>query len=104
VNKFGGPHASGESKVPELVLVVEGVTMSTALPLAKPFMSLEAAFKISSPPSSSWTRKLVKDLQEQVGASSENCDLEDEINPSSTRCWSGKSKIIQIDLAAKVTT
>ena len=102
INRFGGLKDDEQRRVPELVLIVEGVTMQTALPLAKPFISLEAAFKISSPPSSSWTRTLVKDFQAQIGSSWDKCPLDEEINPFNTRCWNGKSKVIQVDLAAKV--
>ncbi|KAH8597429.1 hypothetical protein B0O99DRAFT_76907 [Bisporella sp. PMI_857] len=101
INKFGGSQERGPNQVPELLLVVEGVTTQTALPLGKPFMSLEAAFKISNPPSSSWTQRLVRDLRKQIGVGNEKCDIEDDIDPFNTSCWTGKSKIISIDLAAK---
>ena len=102
INKFGSLHTTGQSKVREVILVVEGVTMSTALPLAKPFMSLEAAFKIRSPPSSSWTQKLVEDFQTQVGATTVNCAIEEYIDPSTSKCQTVESMIWKLDLAAKV--
>jgi len=70
--------------------------------LASSFLSLWSAFKISNPPSSTWTKRLVKDLQEQVGSGKQDCDFADEINPHITECWNGKkSKIVRVDLAAK---
>ncbi|KAG9242485.1 hypothetical protein BJ878DRAFT_515164 [Calycina marina] len=98
IEKYG---VQKDSSLPELILVVEGVTTSTALLLEKPFMSLEAAFKISNPPSSSATHKLIKDLQEQIGTSNDDCAIEDAIIPSNTRCWNGRSKVVQVDLAVK---
>jgi hypothetical protein len=103
INKFGGPQEllfqdSAHDKAAELVLIVEGISSKTAEPLLSAWSSIKPAFTISNPPSSSSNLKLAKELQAQVGTSP-TCALEDAINPADRKCWTRKSKIMQVDVA-----
>jgi len=108
INQFGGRRddslfgESTQTQAAELVLVVEGVSGKTASPLLKEWESIKPAFSISNPPSASANKNLASDLNQQSGEK-QNCALEDAINPYEAKCWNGKSKVIQFDLASKVT-
>merc|ERR1711964_826236 len=104
VNRFGGPQESlfqdKTDKVAELVLIVEGVSSETAEPLLKEWSTIEPDFTISHPPSLVANKKLVLDLQKQSGHDSQNCPLDNAINPFDANCWTGRSKAIHFDLAS----
>ncbi|RFU32775.1 hypothetical protein B7463_g3554, partial [Scytalidium lignicola] len=105
INKFGGAEDSVFEKsqsIPELVMVVDGGSEdNTAQPLLNAWSSIKPAFTISKPPASAANRKLVQDLQNQMGAESSNCALKDSINPLDERCWSDRTKVIYVDLNKK---
>jgi hypothetical protein len=106
INKFGGPQetlfqSSAQYKAAELVLIVEGISSKTADELLKTWSPMKPAFTISNPPSTSSNSKLAKELQAQVGTDGAECPIKDAINPFNEKCWSGKSKIMQIDFASK---
>merc|ERR1711964_555983 len=104
VNRFGGPQESlfqdKTDKVAELVLIVEGVSSETAEPLLKEWSTIEPDFTISHPPSLVANKKLGLDLQKQSGHDSQNCPLDNAINPFDANCWTGRSKAIHFDLAS----
>jgi hypothetical protein len=107
INQFGGRREESlfgeptQDQAAELVLVVEGVSGKSAGPLLNIWELIKPAFTISNPPSTSANKKLALDLNQQSGEK-QNCALEDAINPYEAKCWSGKSKVIHFDLAAKV--
>merc|ERR1711964_507889 len=104
VNRFGGPQESlfqdKTDKVAELVLIVEGVSSETAEPLLKEWSTIEPDFTISHPPSLVANKKLVLDIYKQSGHDSQNCPLDNAINPFDANCWTGRSKAIHFDLAS----
>jgi hypothetical protein len=108
INQFGGRREESffgeptQDQAAELVLIVEGVSGKSAKPLLKEWESIKPTFTVSSPPLTSANKKLALDLNQQSGEK-QNCALEDAINPYEAKCWSGKSKVIHFDLAAKVT-
>ncbi|CZR55015.1 uncharacterized protein PAC_04901 [Phialocephala subalpina] len=108
INKFGGHGDSlfyeTTDKAAELVLIVEGVSSSSAEPLLEAWSSLKPAFTISTPPSMTANKKLVSDLHQQCGQEGKTCAFEDAINPFNANCWNGKSKIIHFDLASDKTS
>lgn len=105
INTYGGPQESlfglSQDKAAELVLIVEGVSSKDEELLRSKWNINEPQFKIPSPPSTSSNVRLAKELQAQIGTSSEDCSFEDAINPFAAKCWVGKSKIIHIDLASE---
>ncbi|KAH7371456.1 hypothetical protein BKA64DRAFT_710100 [Cadophora sp. MPI-SDFR-AT-0126] len=109
LNKFGGQHDSLfqdniDEKAAELVLIIEGVSSETAEPLLQEWSTIEPDFTISHPPSMVANKKLVADLQKQSGHDSQNCLLENAINPFDANCWNGRSNAIHFDLASKGET
>ncbi|QSZ36407.1 hypothetical protein DSL72_006284 [Monilinia vaccinii-corymbosi] len=103
INKFGGQSRSifedaPKDRAAELVMIVEGVSEETAGPLLSAWSSIKPAFTISNPPSIRATQKLAGDLELQVGEA-KKCSLDDAINPFADECWSGKSKIMHLDLS-----
>jgi hypothetical protein len=105
INKFGGPQEAlfqdlAQDKAAELVLIVEGISSKTAEPLLNEWLSIKPAFTISNPPSSSSNLRLARELQAQIGTTIPTCPFEDTINPFDKKCWNGKSKVMQIDLAS----
>ncbi|PVH81571.1 hypothetical protein DL98DRAFT_559873 [Cadophora sp. DSE1049] len=109
VNKFGGQHESlfqgkTDDKAAELVLIVEGVSSEIAEPLLKEWSVTEPDFTIPHPPSMVANQKLVLDLQKQSGHDSQNCPLENAINPFDANCWNGRSNAIHFDLASEGET
>lgn len=108
INRFGRRQkqlfeAGGDDKPAELILFVEGTSAENAGPFLNAFSSMQPAFTISNPPSSSENLELVFNMDRQLGPDIPECTLEDDVNPSNQRCWKGKSKIIQIDLAAEAS-
>ena len=108
INRFGGRQmglfeAVGDNKAAELVLFVEGASAKNAGPLLGAWSSMQPAFTISNPPSSSENLELVFNMDRQLGLVSHDCPFEEDINPRNRRCWKGNSKIIQVDLAAEVS-
>ncbi|KAH6711680.1 hypothetical protein BKA61DRAFT_611417 [Leptodontidium sp. MPI-SDFR-AT-0119] len=109
INEFGGQHESlfqdtTNDKAAELVLIVEGVSPDTAEPLLKEWTSIKPAFTMSQPPSMVANKKLVLDLQRQSGQDSQDCQLENAVNPFDGNCWNGRSNAIHFDLASKGET
>lgn len=110
ISQFGGHQETlfqdlAQDEAAELVLIVEGVSPKSAEPLLSAWSSIQPAFTISNPPSSSSNLVLAKELQAQVGTSHPQCPFEDSINPFDKKCWNGKAKIMYIDLASgKVST
>jgi hypothetical protein len=108
INKFGGRRESlfenaADDKVPELVLIVEGVSPKTAAPLLEAWSTIEPAFHIRKAPSMTANKRLVSDLNQQSGQGKQKCELRDDINPFDAACWNGKSKVVHFDLgSAKV--
>ncbi|TVY76048.1 putative endoplasmic reticulum membrane protein [Lachnellula suecica] len=105
INQFGGQRESlfedlAKDQASELVLVVDGVSSSSAEPLLKAWKQIKPAFSISNPPATSTNKKLVLDLNIQSGQQ-QKCALEDAVNPYEAKCWSGKSKVIHFDLGGK---
>ncbi|KAF4624468.1 hypothetical protein G7Y89_g13703 [Cudoniella acicularis] len=106
INDFGRKreslfHETSQDQAAELVLIVDGLTKNTALELTGAWAEnkhFENDFHISDPPSMSANKKLVADLNEQLGQQPD-CALEDAINPFEVKCWNGKSKAIYLDLA-----
>lgn len=104
INRFGGRQMGlfetvDDDKAAELVLFVEGASAKNASPFLDAWSSIQPAFTISNPPSSSENLELVFQMDRQLGSTSQDCPFEEAINPGNRRCWKGKSKIIQIDLA-----
>lgn len=104
INRFGGRQMGlfetvDDDKAAELVLFVEGASAKNAGPFLDAWSSIQPAFTISNPPSSSENLELVFQMDRQLGSTSQDCPFEEAINPGNRRCWKGKSKIIQIDLA-----
>lgn len=105
ISQFGGSQESlfqdlAQDKAAELVLIVEGISPKNNEPLfSGAWSSIKPAFMISNPPSSFSNLVLARELQAQVGTSSPKCPFEDTINPFDKKCWNGKAKIMQIDLA-----
>jgi hypothetical protein len=104
INTFGGPQPGlfsssfEEDKAAELVLIVEGISSKNEKLLKSRLSTSKPAFSISNPPSTSSNLRLARELEAQIGQSSSECPFEDAINPFAKKCWSGKSKIIHIDL------
>ncbi|KAH8817135.1 hypothetical protein F5884DRAFT_667132 [Xylogone sp. PMI_703] len=101
INKFGGDSGSVFEKthtIPELVIVIDGVSQDTAEPLLNTLSSKTPAFTILKPPSPATNRKFVQDLQKQMGEKSSTCTLRESINPLDERCWSDRTKVIYVDL------
>lgn len=104
ITEFGGSRGglfedSAQDVVPELVLIVDGVSSETAEPLLNAWSSIDPSFYISSPPMSGENKRLVQDLSTQIGAKNIGCDLKDAVNPSNERCWNGKAGLIHTDLS-----
>jgi hypothetical protein len=105
ISQFGGPQDTlfqdlAQDKAAELVLIVEGISPKNSKPLfSGAWSSIKPAFMISNPPSSFSNLVLARELQAQVGTSSPKCPFEDTINPFDKKCWNGKAKIMQLDLA-----
>jgi hypothetical protein len=108
INQFGGPQeqlfgGNGQDKAPELVLLVEGVSAEHAEPLLSAWSSIQPAFTISNPPSSSENLELAFNLDRQLGPDVQACPFEQDIDPGNRKCWKGRSKILQIDLTSKAS-
>jgi hypothetical protein len=108
INRFGGRQtrlfeAGGHDKAAELILFVEGGSDKNAEPLLDAWLSSKPAFTISNPPSSSENLELVVNMDRQLGPDTRDCPFEEDIDPRNRRCWKGKSKIAQIDLAAEAS-
>ncbi|CAG8974272.1 hypothetical protein HYALB_00008968 [Hymenoscyphus albidus] len=104
INTFGGAQESlfddeALKQVPELVLIVEGVSSQSAKSLLSAQESIKPAFSILSPPPMKANSQFVSDLNAQAGQTAD-CPLEDAINPNEAKCWNGKSKVIHIDLGS----
>ena len=105
ISQFGGPQETlfqslANDKAAELILLVEGVTPKNEKTLfSGAWSSIKPAFLISDVPSTYSNLVLTKELQAQTGTSSPQCPFEDTINPFEKKCWEGKTKIMQIDLA-----
>jgi hypothetical protein len=108
INRFGGRQkqlfeAEDHGKAAELVLFVEGASAKNADALLSAWPSVQPAFTIANPPSSSENLELAVNLDRQLGPDIHECPFEEDIDPDNRACWKGRSKIIQIDLAAKAS-
>lgn len=108
INQFGGRQkqlfeAGGRSKATELILVVEGASAKNADALLSAWPSAQPAFTIANPPSSSENLELTVNLDRQLGPGIYDCPFEEDIDPDNRACWKGRSKIVQIDLAAEAS-
>ncbi|KAG9231905.1 hypothetical protein BJ875DRAFT_381886 [Amylocarpus encephaloides] len=104
INNFGGSQESlfedaTQDKAAELILVVEGVQSKAAKRLSNTLDFIKPTFSISNPPSEKANRKLMLDLNDQLGQN-QNCRLEDAINPFEVKCWNGRSKVINFNLVS----
>jgi hypothetical protein len=108
INQFGGQQKqlfaeSGHDQAAELVLLLEGGSDKNSEHILSAWSSVQPAFTIPNSPSSSENLELVFNLDRQLGPDIQECPFEDDIKPDNIRCWKGKSKIIQLDLAAEAS-
>ena len=108
INRFGGRQdrlfeAGRDNKAAELVIFAEGASTKKGEPIVKAWSSVQPAFTISNPPSSSENLELVLNMERQLGPHTRDCTFEEDIDPRNRPCWKGKSKITQIDLASEAS-
>jgi hypothetical protein len=103
INTFGGRQESifqepGRDKAAELILLIQGVSSTTAEPLLSAWSSTKPAFTISNAPSTKANQRLIEDLNRQVGQV-KVCYFEYAIDPLNKKCWDGNTKALFLDLS-----
>ena len=103
INKFGGHQdslfqVSAQDKIPELLLVIGGVSSDIAEPLLKSWESITPAFSISTPLSFNGEEFVLDGRKAKVATPSKACLLQEAINPFDERCWPSKTKSIYFEL------
>ncbi|KAK0668209.1 hypothetical protein QBC41DRAFT_226787 [Cercophora samala] len=111
IARFGtGPEPlftqSDNTNVPQLVVVLEGVTsqQSHELEDALAQSGHRAAFRVSDAPSAAANKNLMTLFQQLGAASSQPCDLAHAINPVNDECWTGVSSVVNYDLQKSSST
>ncbi|KAK0732383.1 hypothetical protein B0T21DRAFT_412563 [Apiosordaria backusii] len=111
IARFGtGPEPlftqSDKTNVPQLVVVLEGVTpqQNHELKDALTQSGHHAAFRVSDAPSAAANKNLMTLFHRLGAASSQPCDLAHSINPFNDECWTGLSSVVKYDLQKSSST
>ncbi|SZF01880.1 unnamed protein product [Blumeria hordei] len=102
INRFGSEQQpifdSNWHKIPELVLVVEGVSSMISQFISDAISPINPNFTIVAGTTTSENSLLISELQAQAGKLGTSCSLENAINPSQKSCWSRDQIMIRFNL------